>query len=149
MAIQLSVAVRNARLDAIESAILAAGGTGCTLRIYTGSIPADCATAVAGGNTGTNNICTITLPAADFMASASGGSKAKSGTWSGTGNANAGTGTNATFFRLFDIAGTPVCHLQGTVSAPAGGGDLILDNVSIANNQSVTVSTFTLSDANA
>lgn len=148
MTIQLSTTARNARLDAIETVILAAGGTGCTLRIYSGAMPADCATAVAGGNTGSANICTITLPASDFMAAASAGSKAKTGTWSGTGNVNAGTGTNATFFRIYDIAGTPVCHLQGTVSAPAGGGDLILDNVSIANNQSVVISGFTLTDGN-
>ena len=74
MTIQLSTTARNARLDAIETVILAAGGTGCTLRIYSGAMPADCATAVAGGNTGSANICTITLPASDFMAAASGGS---------------------------------------------------------------------------
>ena len=44
MAIQLSVAVRNARLDAIESAI----STGPTLEIRTGAQPANCAAADSG-----------------------------------------------------------------------------------------------------
>ncbi len=44
MAIQLSVAVRNARLDQIEATI----GTGAIIRIRTGAQPADCATADSG-----------------------------------------------------------------------------------------------------
>ena len=41
MAVQLSVAVRNARLDAIETNI----GTSAVLRIRSGAPPATCATA--------------------------------------------------------------------------------------------------------
>ena len=44
MAVQLSIAVRNARLDTIESTI----GTSAILRIRTGAAPADCATADSG-----------------------------------------------------------------------------------------------------
>jgi hypothetical protein len=44
MSLQLSVTVRNARLDVIEAAI----GTGARLRFYTGSMPASCATAASG-----------------------------------------------------------------------------------------------------
>ena len=39
--------------------------------------------------------------------------------------------------------------LQGTVTATGGGGDMTLDNTSIASAQTVTVSSFTLTDGNA
>jgi len=44
MAVQLSVTARNARLDAIETAV----GTSPILRIRTGAAPANCAAADAG-----------------------------------------------------------------------------------------------------
>lgn len=134
MAIQLSVSARNARLDAIETT---AGAT-AKLQLRTGAQPADCATAASG-----TLLAELTLPA-DYLAAASGGSKDKSGTWTGTASA-AGT---AAHFRLVDNAGT-TCHMQGTVTATGGGGDMTLDNAVIANGQSVTVNTFTLTDANA
>ena len=134
MAIQLSVTARNARLDAIETTV----GTSANLYIRTGSAPADCATADSG-----SLLATIALPS-DWMAAASSGSKAKSGTWS---VAASGTGT-AAHFRVKDSGGT-TCHIQGTVTATGGGGDMTLDNTSIASGQTITVSTFTLTDANA
>lgn len=48
MSVQLSVAVRNARLDAIETTI----GTGAILTIRTGAQPASCATANSADNGG-------------------------------------------------------------------------------------------------
>jgi hypothetical protein len=135
MAVQLSVAVRNARLDAIESTI----GTTAVLKIFDGSMPANCATADAG-----TVLASLTLPS-DWMAAASSGSKAKSGTWS---DASADATGTADYFRLYASDGT-TCHAQGTVTASGGGGDLTLDNVSIASSQSVTITSFTLSDANS
>ena len=134
MAVQLSVAARNARLDAIETT----AGASAKLQIRSGAQPATAATAPSG-----TLLCEIALPA-DYMAAASAGSKAKSGTWSGTGAA-AGT---AGHFRVVDTAGT-TCHIQGSITATGGGGDMTLDNTSIASGQTVTVNTFTLSDANA
>ncbi len=133
MAVQLSVAVRNARLDAIETTI----GSTAVLKIRSGSVPADCATADAG-----TVLATLTLPA-DWMAAASGGSKAKSGTWQDT-SADA-TGT-AAHFRIYDSGGT-VCGLQGTVGV--GSGDLQVDSTSFTSGQSFTITGFTLTDANA
>lgn len=135
MAIQLSVAVRNARLDAIETSI----GATAVLKVFTGTMPASCATADSG-----TVLATVTLPA-DWMAAAASGSKAKSGTWTDASADNTGT---AGYFRIYDSAGT-VCGLQGTVTATAGGGDMTVDNVSFATGQSFTVNTFTLTDANA
>jgi len=38
--------------------------------------------------------------------------------------------------------------MQGTVTATGGGGDLELDNTSIAATQKVTITTFTLTAGN-
>ncbi len=135
MALQYSVAVRNAQLDVVESTI----GTSAILKIRTGAAPADCATADAG-----TVLATITLPS-DWMAAASSGSKAKSGTWQDT-SADA-TGT-AAHFRVYDSGGT-TCHIQGTVTLTGGGGDMTLDNTNIQAGQSITENTFTLSAGNA
>jgi hypothetical protein len=135
MAVQLSVAVRNARLDAIETTI----GTSAVLKIRTGAQPADCATADSG-----TVLATLSLPS-DWMAAASSGSKAKSGTWEDTSADNTGT---AAHFRLYASDGT-TCHAQGTVTATGGGGDLTVDNTSFASGQAFTITGFTLTDGNA
>ena len=135
MALQLSVAARNARLDALETAI----GATAVLKIFTGAAPADCATA----NSGTV-LVTMTLPS-DWMAAAASGGKAKAGTWQDASAVAAGT---AAHFRIYASDGT-TCHLQGTVTDTGSGGDLELDNTSIGAGQSVTITGFTLTEANA
>src|SRR5262245_48952980 len=135
MALQLSTAVRNARLDAIETTI----GASAIMRVRTGVAPADCATADSG-----TVLATLNLPS-DWLAAASSGSKAKAGTWQDT-SADA-TGT-AAHFRIYDTGGT-TCHLQGSVTATGGGGDLEVQNTSFASGQAVTITGFTLTDGNA
>jgi hypothetical protein len=135
MAIQLSTTVRNARLDAIETAI----GTSAVLKIRSGSAPANVATADSG-----TVLATLSLPS-DWLAAASSGSKAKSGTWQDT-SADA-TGT-AAHFRIYASDGT-TAHIQGTVTVTGGGGDMTVDSVSFTAAQSFTISTFTLTDGNA
>ena len=135
MAVQLSVAVRNARLDAIETSI----GTSAVLKIRTGAAPANCATADSG-----TVLATLNLPS-DWMAAAASGSKAKSGTWEDLTADNTGT---AAHFRVYASDGT-TCGIQGTVTATGGGGDMTLDNTSIASGQAVSITTFTLTDANS
>lgn len=135
MTIQLSVAVRNARLDAIETAI----GVSAVLKIKTGAAPATCATADSG-----TVLASVTCPS-DWLAAASSGSKAKSGTWEDTSADASGT---AAHFRLYASDGT-TCHMQGTVTATGGGGDMTVDNVVFAAAQAFTVTGFTLSDGNA
>jgi hypothetical protein len=138
MSVQLSVSSRNARLDSIETTV----GTAPKLRISSGAPPANCAAA----DTGTL-LAELTLPS-DWMDAAASGSKAKLGTWSGLGDAGAGAGTNAGHFRIKDSAGTNA-HIQGTITATGGGGDMTLNNISIANGQDVTITAFTLTDGNA
>lgn len=133
MPIQLSTTVRNARLDAIETAV----GVSAIMRIRTGAVPANCAAADAG-----TVVATLNLPS-DWMAAASSGAKGLAGTWQDT-SADA-TGT-AAHFRIYDSGGT-VCHLQGTVGTSAS--DLIVDSTSFTAGQQFTVTAFSLTDGNA
>jgi hypothetical protein len=134
MTYQYSVAVRNAKLDTVESTI----GTAALLRLFSGAEPANCAAADPAGL-----LATLTLPI-DWMAAAAGGTKAKLGSWVGVGSAN---GTAASF-RIYD-SGALACHIQGSVTLTGGGGDMTMNNVAIANGQAVTVNTFTLTAGNA
>lgn len=134
MSIQLSVAVRNARLDAVEVAI----GASAKLEIFSGAMPASCATASSG-----TKLAEFDL-ASDWASDATGGTKALSSTpitASGAGNGTAG------YFRIFANDGT-TCHLQGTVTAAGGGGDMTVDNPSIVTGQIVTITGFTMTDGN-
>jgi hypothetical protein len=135
MALQLSVAARNARLDAIETAI----GVSAVLKIRTGAQPASCATADSG-----TVLATCSLPS-DWMSNAASGSKALSGSWSD--NA-ADAGGTAAHFRIYASDGT-TCHMQGSVTITGGGGDMELDNTNVAVGQQFSVTSFSLTDANS
>lgn len=129
MALQFSETVQNAMLDALETAV----GTTAILKVFTGAAPATCATA----NSGTV-LVTATLPS-DWMANASGGTKAKAGTWEDL-SADAGTASTPGHFRIYANDGT-TCHWQGT--AGVGSGDMSF-NGTITAGQAVTVTSFTL-----
>lgn len=136
MAFQFSTTSRNAALDAIETAV----GTAAVLKIRSGAPPATVATADSG-----TVLASLTLPS-DWLAAASSGSKAKSGTWEDTSADAAGT---AAHFRVYASDGT-TAHIQGTVTSTAvGTGDMLLDNTSIAAGQTVTITAFTLSAGGA
>ena len=79
------------------------------------------------------------------MAAASGGTKAKAGTWE---DASADAAGTAAHWRLYASDGT-TAHAQGTVTATGGGGDLTVDNVSFAAGQTFTVTSFTITEANS
>jgi hypothetical protein len=136
MAIQLSIPVRNRRLDSVEVEL----GAGAVIKYFTGAKPANCAAA----NTGTE-LASMTLPA-DYMAAASGGTKAKAGTWSGTAIATGDCG----HFRIYASDGT-TCGLQGTVTEEGAGGDIELAQVTpgLVQDQVFTISTFVLTDGGA
>jgi len=133
MTLQYSTTVRNAKLDAVETAI----GTSPIMEIRSGAQPANCAAADSG-----TVLATLTLPS-DWLAAASGGAKAKSGTWQDASADNSGT---AAHFRIKDSGGT-VCHAQGSVGV--GSGDLQVDSVSFTAGQPFTVTAFTLTAGNA
>src|SRR5574343_168363 len=130
MAIQLSTNVRNARLDAIETTV----GTSAVLKIRSGAAPANWAAADSG-----TVLATVNCPS-DWMTAAASGSKSMSGTWQ---DASADATGTAAHFRLYASDGT-TCHMQGTVTATGGGGDMTVDSVSFTAGQSFTITTFTL-----
>lgn len=130
MSLQFGTTLRNAMLDQIETT----AGTSAKVQIYTGSAPADCATADAG-----TLLVEFDL-ASDWAGAASSGSKSFSSTpISGTA---AATGT-AGHFRLVDNAGT-TCHMQGTVTVTGGGGDVEIDNTSISSGQTVKITSWSI-----
>jgi hypothetical protein len=139
MAINYSTLVRNAELDAIETAINTEGADPI-LTIFSGTKPADCATANAG-----TVLVTVALPT-DYFNAAAAGSMTKLGTWEDT--AADATGT-AGYFRIHDGSSGANCHIQGTVTITSGGGDMELDNTSIATGQQVTITTFTITAGNS
>ena len=134
MSLQYGITLKNARLDVIETTI----GTSPIMKIRSGAPPATPATADSG-----TVLATLTLPS-DWMGAASAGAKAMSGTWQDTSADNTGT---AAHFRIYDSGGT-TCHIQGTVTATGGGGDLTVDNVSFASGQSFSVTSFTITSGN-
>jgi hypothetical protein len=134
MAIQLSTTLRNNMVGQYETTI----GTAPKLQLRSGAQPATCATADSG-----TLLAELTLPS-DWMGAASAGAIALAGTWSGTGAA-AGT---AAHYRLKDSAGS-TCHEQGSITATGGGGDLTLDNTSIAVSQAVSVTSWTRTQSGA
>ena len=129
MTIRLNDGLKNAILDTGLDAAFNDG----TLEIRSGSQPAAASDAASG-----TLLASITLPADAFAAAAS-GAKAKAGTWSGTGAA-AGDGG---WFRIKNSGDT--LRLDGSVTETGLGGDLTLDNVSIASGQAVTINSFSVS----
>jgi hypothetical protein len=133
MAIKYSEAIKNAQLNQVEGII----GTDAILEIRTGSAPAT----VADARTG-DVLIAITLPT-NWMDAASGSSVAKAGTWSGTATGDGDAG----YYTIYASDGT-TAGMQGAITATGDGGDLTLDNISIATGQTVTIATFTIAAGN-
>jgi hypothetical protein len=127
---QLSVACRNAILDSLETTI----GTSAILKVRSGAKPATCATADAG-----TVLAAMNLPS-DWLAAATAGTKDKLGTFEDT---NAEAGGTAGHFRIYASDGT-TCHMQGTITATGGGGDMEFDSVTISLGQYITITSFQL-----
>jgi hypothetical protein len=133
MTVQYSVSVRNARLDALETTI----GVSPKMELRTGTKPSNCAAAATG-----TLLATLTLPS-NWMADSVNGVKQLTGTWSGT----AASGGEVGYFRITDSSGT-VCHVQGSVTASGGGGDMTMDNPSLAPSQAITINQYTITAGN-
>jgi len=134
MSIQYSVAVRNGRLNAIETV----AGVSAKLYLRSGAKPATCADADTG-----LELAVLSLPV-DWMQDAAGGVKQKSvAVWTGVG-AIAGV---IAHFRIKDSPGT-TCHIQGSVTLTGVGGELELDNTNVTVGQSIVIDNFSLTDGN-
>lgn len=133
MAVQISEAVRNARLNAIESTV----GTSPTLNIYDNvGMPEDCSASALG-----TLLVSITLPS-DWLQSASEGNISGNNPWSGTVLA----GGTASYFRILSGA---TCHLQGNISQVGYGGDLTLENTELVLSDEIVIASFMLTEANS
>lgn len=135
MGLQFNEATRNALLDAIEDE----AGTAPILRIYEGAKPAATTDAATG-----DLLAEMTLPS-DFMAAASGGTKAKAGTWQDLTAADTGV---AGYWRLYDTTDT-TCLWQGECTDTAGAGPLKLSTTTITSGEPVTVVSWTFTAPNA
>ena len=131
MTIQLSVAVRNAMLDALETAI----GTGAVVKLRSGSPPANAAAADAG-----TVLASMTL-ASDWMAAAASGSKNFSSLPIEDTSADA-VGTLG-HYRVY-ASGGATCHMQGTITVTGGGGDMTVDAVSVVAAQDIKITAWSL-----
>ena len=134
---QKSVAVRNAQNDAIESTI----GISAVLKLRSGAAPATVATADSG-----TVVATMTLPS-DWMGASAAGVKALVGTWQDL-SADAANAGGAMHWRIYASDGT-TAHLQGTVTVTGGGGEIQLDNMTIALAQRVDITAFNITASGA
>lgn len=132
MALSLSTTLRNNRLDQIATAV----GSGGKINIYAGSVPANVGTALSGQTL----LAELSVSGA-FAAAASAGVLTVNAVTSDT-SANA-TGT-AAFFRVTTSADSAV--IQGTVGT--SGADLNLNSVSLVSGAQVSISSFTITEAN-
>jgi len=131
MALSYNVTIRNAMLDAITTG----AGASALLRIYDGTRPAT-------GGTATTLLAELTCNAT-FAAGASGGVLTLNAITQDS-SANA-TGT-ASWFRIVKSDGTTHV-LDGDVGT--SGSDLNLTTLSIVSGQPVSVTSFTITEANA
>lgn len=130
MTVQFSTAVRNARLEAVETTI----GTSPTLEIRSGAPPANCAAADTG-----SVLATLALPS-DWSANAANASKTLLGLWQ---DLSADAGGTPGHFRIKQGA---TCHMQGT--AGTSGTDLILDAATLTAAQQFSITAFTMNEGN-
>lgn len=130
---QFSTLARAAMANAYETLV----GPSPRLQIRTLAQPANCAAADVG-----TLLVEIPLPA-DWLTDPGTGAKALAGVWTA---AAAGAGP-AGHYRIKDAAGAT--HEQGSVTATGGGGDMVLQNTSIAAGQQVTVTAYSLVMPNA
>lgn len=133
--LKFSASLKNAQQDAITSKL----GASALLNIYSGVQPANPDTAI------TSQVLLATLTCnATFAPAASNGVLTLNSIANGTGTAGAGTGTNATWYRLTTSGG--VAHIDGSVGT--SGADLNLNNVNIAQGQTVSVTSSTYTNNN-
>lgn len=132
--LRYSAALKNAQQNAITTAV----GASCLIDIMSGTQPANPDTAV------TSQVILATLTGnATFAPAAAGGVLTLNSITGGTGTAGAGAGTTATWFRLKTSGAT--AHIDGTVGI--SGADLNLNNTSIATGQAVSVTSWTITNA--
>jgi hypothetical protein len=131
--LKYSASLKNAQQDAVTTKL----GASAVLNIYSGTQPTNPDTALGAQVLLASLTCNAT-----FAPAASGGVLTLNSISNGTGTAGASTGTTATWFRL--TTSGAVAHIDGSVGT--SGADLNLNNTSIATGQTVSVTSFTLTN---
>lgn len=124
--------VRSAMADAAVDLIDAGPGAG-TVQIRTGGQPATAGAAASGTLLGT-----LTLSDPAFGAAVNG--VATAGAVTGDSSADA-TGT-AGWYRVLDSTGATV--MDGAISEAGGGGDMILDKVTVIAGGTISITSWTV-----
>lgn len=132
--LKFATATRNKQLDGITTA---AGNSG-TIKIYSGTQPADANTALSGNTL----LATLTCNAT-FAPSASSGALTLNSITSDTNAAATGT---ASFFRMLKSDGTTVV-MDGSVGT--SGCDMNLNTTSIVSGATVACTSFVITGGNA
>jgi hypothetical protein len=131
MTLQLSTTLRTTQAGDLGTAL----GANFTIKIFSGTQPANCAAVDSG-----TLLATFTSV---NVAAASAGAQAINGTpYSATA---AGTAT-AGYFRAYNTTG-PVCHAQGTVATSAA--DMTIDNATIVSGQTVNLTAWSYTRSGA
>lgn len=134
MAFQYSNAIRNNQLDQVEATI----GASAFLRLLTGAEPANTAAAQTG-----TLLVEIPLPA-NWLNDAASGEKVLAGVWSAAAIAAGSVG----YGRILNNAKT-IVGIQFSVTDTGGGGDVTMDNITLAIGQTVLFNAFTITAQNA
>ena len=134
MTARISDAAQNAAVNAV-TALIDAGASAGTLKIYTGSAPGDADTAPTG-----TLLVTVTLNDPAYAA-ASGGVAALDVTPALSGGAVA-TAT-AGYFLIEDSNGVNI--MTGSITATGGGGDLELTDITLTSGQTVNITSLNVS----
>lgn len=132
MATRIPTGSRNAAADAVvDRADLGAGAA--LLRIYSGAQPASANDAASG-----TLLVEFTMADPSFGAAATGVATAQGTPLEDVGLADGTAG----WFRIVDSDGNTV--VDGAVTATGGGGEIELDNTSIATDQTVRITALTV-----
>lgn len=138
MATRISNAAAIASVDAVL-ALINAGGAG-TVEIRTGTQPADVSVAATGTLLGT-----LTCSATAFGGAVDNTGKATATANAVTPDSNADAAGTAGWFRVYSGGGTGI--IDGNITATGGGGDMELDNINIALNDTISINTWTFSQS--
>lgn len=131
MATRIPDNVRSAIVDAVTAKLNAGSGPG-TVTIYTGSQPSSANDTATG-----TQLAQFTLPDPAFPSASSGSADANSISDT-TGDADGEAG----WFRARDSDGNTV--IDGGAGADGSGAPMILDNVNIAEDQGVSIESWTI-----
>lgn len=136
MTTRLPNASQQAGADGVVDRVDVGAGT-AHLRLYSGAQPADADSAPVG-----TLLLEIDLPNPAFGSANSSGVATANGTpLSADGESGAAAGTDAVSCRVVNRNGDTV--FDGSVTASGGGGQVELDNVNIADGQTVSISSLT------